>query len=355
MRIGDVLFDSPFLLAPLAGVSDSPFRRLAREQGASGVVTEMVSADGLVRGQQATLEYLRFEPEERPIGVQLFGADPAIMADAARALCDLPPAGRPDWIDINMGCPVRKVVNRKAGAALLTDLALLSEIVRRMAEASTLPVTAKVRLGWDGSSSNVVEVARALEGAGARAVAIHARTRAEKFGGEAHWELIGEAKRAVGIPVIGNGDVRGPEDAVRMLETTGCDGVMLGRAAFGDPWVFRRVRAFWERGERLPLPTAGERLEAGMRHLRLLVECVGPEVATREMRKHVAWYVKGLPHSARVREQVNRTRSAGELVALLHGYLEELVRHGPEAFAEGAAPAASAAGRALPEVPHAAG
>ena len=254
-----------------------------------------------------------------------------------------------------MGCPVRKVVNRKAGAALLTDLPLLSEIVRRMAEASTLPVTAKIRLGWDGSSSNVVEVARALEGAGARAVAIHARTRAEKFGGEAHWELIGEAKRAVGIPVIGNGDVRGPEDAVRMLETTGCDGVMLGRAAFGDPWVFRRVRAFWERGERLPLPTAGERLEAGMRHLRLLVECVGPEVATREMRKHVAWYVKGLPHSARVREQVNRTRTAGELVALLRGYLEELVRHGPEAFAEGAAPAASAAGRALPEVPHAAG
>ena len=363
MRIGGILFDSPFLLAPLAGVSDSPFRRLAREQGASGVVTEMVSADGLVRGQRPTLDYLRFEPEERPIGVQLFGADPGVMADAARALCALPPHERPDWIDLNLGCPVRKVVNRRAGAALRTDLPLLSEIVRRMTQASTLPVTAKTRLGWDGSSSNVVEVARALEGAGAQAVVIHARTRAEKFGGEAHWDSIGEAKRAVGIPVIGNGDVRGPEDAVRMLETTGCDGVMLGRAAFGDPWIFRRVRAFWERGERLPQPTAAERLGAGLRHLRLLVEWSGPAAATREMRKHVAWYVKGLPHSARVREQVNQTRTVDELAALLRAYLEELDCGGPGARAErvapaepaGSAPSAAPAGEpARPGSPHAA-
>lgn len=334
MRIGDLLFDSPFLLAPLAGVSDSPFRRLAREQGAAGVVTEMVSADGLVRGQPGTIEYLRFEPQERPIGVQLFGADPAVMAEAVRALCALPPAERPDWIDFNAGCPVRKVVNRKAGAALLTDLPLLSRIVRCMVQASTLPITAKTRLGWDGGSSNVVEVARALEDAGAQAVAIHARTRAEKFGGEAHWDLIGEAKRAVGIPVIGNGDVRTPEDAVRMLETTGCDGVMIGRAAFGDPWIFRRVRAFWEHGERLPLPTAAERLGTGLRHLRLLVEWAGPEVATRELRKHVGWYVKGLPHSARVREQVNHARNVDELAALLRAYLEELDPHAPETFME---------------------
>ncbi len=287
--------------------------------------------------------------------MQLFGADPGVMAAAARALCALPTAERPDWIDVNMGCPVRKVVNRRAGAALLTDLPLLSEIVRRMAEASTLPITAKIRLGWDGTSSNVVEVARALEEAGAQAVAIHARTRAQKFGGEPQWELIGEVKRSVGIPVIGNGDVRVPEDAVRMLETTGCDGVMLGRAAFGDPWIFRRVRAFWERGERLPLPTAAERLEAGMRHLRLLVEWAGPDAATREMRKHVAWYVKGLPHSARVREQANHTRAADELTTLLRGYLEELEGCGPETCAERAAPAAPADGPARPEVPHAAG
>ena len=192
-RIGDVQIESPFVLAPLAGVSDSPFRRLAREQGAAAVYTEMVSSDGLVRGQQATFDYCRFEAIERPIGIQLFGSDPAVMADAARVLNDLPEEQRPDLIDINMGCPVRKVVNRCAGAALLTNVPLIGDIVRAMSDASRLPVTAKIRLGWDGSSQNVVEVCRALEDAGAKAVAIHARTRAEKFEGSAHWELIGRA------------------------------------------------------------------------------------------------------------------------------------------------------------------
>ncbi len=328
MRIGPVQSDSPFLLAPLAGVSDSPFRRLAREQGASIVYTEMVSADGLVRGNQATLDYCAFDPVERPIGVQLFGANPDVMADAARRLCDLPAERRPDLIDINMGCPVRKVVNRSAGAALLNNVPLLQEIVRKMAAVSTVPVTAKVRLGWDGGSQNVVEVSKALEDAGAGAVAIHARTRAEKFEGAAHWEMIGAAKRAVSIPVIGNGDVRTRQDAVRMLAVTGCDAVMIGRAAFGDPWVFRRLRAFHARGETLPPPTASERLEAGIRHLRLVVAEFGENVASREMRKHVAWYIKGLPHSARVREAVNHAPTTDALSGLLHGYLEELERDG---------------------------
>ena len=335
MNIGPVHIESPFLLAPLAGVSDSPFRQLAREQGAAAVYTEMVSADGLVRGSRATLDYCRFEPHERPIGVQLFGSDPGTMAEATQALCELPEAERPDLVDINMGCPVRKVVNRCAGAALLQNVPLIESIVARMAAVSRLPVTAKIRLGWDGNSRNVVEVAKALEGAGAAAVAIHARTRAEKFEGEAHWEMIGEARRAVGIPVIGNGDVRGPEDAVRMLELTGCDAVMMGRAAFGDPWVFRRVRAFHERGEILPLPTAEERLDAGMRHLDMMCAAVGPDAAAREMRKHVAWYVKGLPHSARVREQVNRTRAVDEMKALLAQYLDELAREGLAGFNAG--------------------
>ena len=221
--IGGVVMDSPFVLAPLAGVSDSPFRRLAREQGASAVYTEMVSSDGLVRGSQNTLEYCTFEPDERPIGIQLFGSDPRIMADAARVLSDFPEERRPDLIDINMGCPVRKVVNRCAGAALLQDVTLIAAIVERMASATRLPVTAKVRLGWDGHSRNVVDVCRTLESAGASAVAIHARTRAEKFEGHAHWEMIGEARQAVGIPVIGNGDVRTPEDATRLLRGSGCD------------------------------------------------------------------------------------------------------------------------------------
>jgi tRNA-dihydrouridine synthase B len=331
-RIGSVRMDSPFVLAPLAGVSDSPFRRLAREQGASAVYTEMVSSEGLVRGSQATLEYCAFDPSERPIGIQLFGSDPATMADAARVLSELPSEQRPDLIDINMGCPVRKVVNRCAGAALLQDVPRIAAIVERMASASGIPVTAKIRLGWDGDSRNVVEVCRTLERAGASAVAIHARTRAEKFAGEAHWDMIGEAKRAVGIPVIGNGDVRTAEDAVRMLRLTGCDGVMLGRAAFGDPWVFRRIRALVERGETLPAPTAQERLEAGVRHLAMLEESIGPEHAAREMRKHVAWYIKGLPNSARVREQVNHTRTAQEMTALLRDYLGELAARGLEAF-----------------------
>jgi len=327
-RIGGVEMDSPFVLAPLAGVSDSPFRRLAREQGASAVYTEMVSSDGLVRGSQATFEYCAFDPSERPIGIQLFGSDPATMADAARVLSELPPERRPDLLDINMGCPVRKVVNRCAGAALLQDVPRIAAIVEAMSAATPLPVTAKIRLGWDGNSRNVVEVCRTLEDAGARAVAIHARTRAEKFEGLAHWDMIGEAKAAVGIPVIGNGDVRTAEDAVRMLRQTGCDGVMLGRAAFGDPWVFRRIRALLEDGVELPPPTAAERLEAGVRHLAMMVESVGPDAAAREMRKHVAWYIKGLPHSARVREQVNRTRSAAELADLLRAYLGELDRAG---------------------------
>ncbi len=332
-QIGNVTMDSPFVLAPLAGVSDSPFRRLAREQGASAVYTEMVSSEGLVRGSQATFDYCEFEPSERPIGIQLFGSDPDTMAAAARVLSELPPERRPDMIDINMGCPVRKVVNRCAGAALLQDVPRIVAIVAAMARATELPVTAKVRLGWDGESRNVVDVCRALEGAGARAVAIHARTRAEKFEGAAHWDMIGEAKAAVGIPVIGNGDVRHAADALRMIQMTGCDGVMLGRAAFGDPWVFRRIRALAERGETLPGPTAQERLEAGVRHLAMLVEAAGEQVAAREMRKHVAWYIRGLPNSARVREQVNHTRSAHEMTELLRAYLGDLAERGLEAFA----------------------
>jgi tRNA-dihydrouridine synthase B len=356
MPIGSIPIETPFMLAPLAGVSDSPFRQLAREQGAGIVYTEMVSADGLVRGSQPTFDLCAFEPHERPIGIQLFGSDPGIMAEATRVLCDLPDAKRPDLIDINMGCPVRKVVNRKAGAALLNEPPRIHDIVSRMSGVSRVPVTAKIRLGWDGRSQNVVEVCKVLEGAGAGAVAIHARTRAEKFEGLAHWDMIAEAKRAVGIPVIGNGDVRTAADAMRMLDSTGCDAVMLGRAAFGDPWIFRRVRAFHERGEVLPPPTPTERLQAGIRHLDMMIAFAGPVAASREMRKHVAWYVKGLPNSHRVREQVNCTRSVEEMAELLRGYLDELERTGDgPTDPDGAAPARPVAAGPAEEGPEGTG
>jgi len=255
-------------------------------------------------------------------------------------------------VDVNMGCPVRKVVNRCAGAALLTNVPLIRDIIGRMREASSLPVTAKIRLGWDGSSCNVVEVARTLEDAGAQAVAIHARTRAEKFEGNAHWDMIREAREAVAIPVIGNGDVRTFEDGARMLESTGCDAVMVGRAAFGDPWVFERIRAWHERRLALPGPSAADRLGMGLRHLDLMTASVGAESAAREMRKHVAWYVRGLPGSARVREQVNRTHSVAEMADLLRSYLELLERAGIEAFGD---PAAEAPPPAVASEAHAAG
>lgn len=343
-KIGNVEFDSPFMLAPLAGVSDSPFRQLAKEQGASVVYTEMVSADGLVRGSKPTFELCTFERHERPIGIQLFGSDPGIMAEATGILNDLPEEQRPDIVDINMGCPVRKVVNRKAGAALLQEPARIHEIVSRMSAVSRLPVTAKIRLGWDGNSQNVVDVSKTLEDAGAAAVAIHARTRSQKFEGKPHWEMIGEAKRAVGIPVIGNGDVRTTRDAARMIDITGCDAVMMGRAAYGDPWVFKRMRAFQESGTELPMPTAAERLEAGLRHLEMMVRYVGDYVAAREMRKHVAWYVKGLPRSHQVRECVNKARSVEEMEALLRDYLEELERREPDAGGAADVPVAERGG-----------
>jgi nifR3 family TIM-barrel protein len=323
MRIGPVQLASPFLLAPLAGAGDSPFRRLAREQGAAGVVSEMVSADGLVRDQPPTWALCRFAPEERPIGVQLFGSEPAVLADAARRLCDLPAPERPDWIDLNAGCPVRKVVNRRAGAALLTDLPRLAAVVRAMTAASTLPVTVKTRLGWDDATADVGAVARAVEDAGAAALTVHARTRSGGFGGAPRWEGIAAARRSVRIPVVGNGDVRGPEDAARLLETTGCDGVMVGRAALGDPWVFARLLAWWARGERLAPPSAAARIGMALRHLRL-AEAAHAGAATREMRRHVAWYLRGLPHAARVRGEVNGTRTAAEMERLLLAYLAEL-------------------------------
>jgi nifR3 family TIM-barrel protein len=265
------------------------------------VVTEMVSSDGLVRGGARTRDYLDFDPAERPIGIQLFGSEPRIMAEAARKI---EKDARPDFIDMNFGCPVRKVVGRRAGSALLREPARLAAIARQVASAVDIPVTAKIRSGWEVGVENAVEIARILEDSGIAAVAVHARTRGEAFGGHAHWDIIRDVKAAVGIPVIGNGDVRSPIDAWNLLRLTGCDAVMVGRAALGSPWIFRGISHFLRHGVAAPPPTATDRLSMLMRHYRMLASSRGPGRALREMRKHFAWYTKGIPGSAKLRGRV---------------------------------------------------
>ena len=327
LRIAHIPVEAPVFLAPLAGVSDAPFRLLCREQGAAWVCSELVSADGIVRGSQKTLEYLYFFPEERPVGVQLFGSDPGIMAEAARYVSGLPPELRPDFLDINIGCPVHKVVTREAGAALLCNLPLLEELVTAVVRASSLPVTAKTRCGWDNTSRNGVEVAQLLEQCGVAMIAIHARTRAEKFEGSADWGVIAEAKRRVSVPLVGNGDATSAREARRMLEETGCDAVMIGRAAFGNPWIFREARALFD-GREVPVATPRERLDALLRQFRLALGFAPERTASKEIRKHVAWYVKGLPNAAPFKERGNRVESAADLEALVADYRVELARRG---------------------------
>jgi tRNA-dihydrouridine synthase B len=322
------------MLAPLAGVSDAPFRLLCREQGAASVCTELVSADGLVRGNRKTLRYLHFYPAERPMGVQLFGSDPGVMAEAARIVCDLPADVRPDFLDLNIGCPVHKVVTREAGAALLCNLPLLEEVVRAVVGASTLPVTAKTRCGWDNSHQNGVLVTQLFEGAGVALVAMHARTRSQGFEGKANWDMIRDAQAAVSIPVVGNGDVVSASEAVRLLIETGAAGVMIGRAAFGNPWIFRETRALLDHGRTRAPATPGERMEGCLRQLGLLAEVVGEPVAVREMRKHVAWYLKGLPRAAAVKESANRATTAAEIEDLLRSYSRRLEGGEPESARE---------------------
>jgi tRNA-dihydrouridine synthase B len=324
LKIAHLDVESPVFLAPLAGVSDAPFRLLCREQGAAWVCSELVSADGLIRGSQKTLDYLYFFPEERPVGVQLFGSDPAVMAEAARYVSARPPELRPDFIDINIGCPVHKVVTREAGAALLCNLPLLGDMVRSVVEASALPVTAKTRCGWDNDHKNGVEVAQLLEQSGVAMIAMHARTRAQKFEGKADWSVIAEAKRRVSVPLVGNGDVISPAEARRMLEETGCDAVMIGRASFGNPWIFAATRALLE-GRPAPAPPAPrEKLGTLVRQFRLATTITTERHAAHEIRKHVAWYAKGLPNAARLKERGQKVETVADLETVIEDYLAEL-------------------------------
>ena len=309
LKIGNVGLSSPFLLAPLAGITDGPFRRLCSEAGAGLVYSEMVSAKGLWYKDKNTGGLLEILPGEGPVAYQLFGHEPEIMAFAARELDK-----RDNVIfDINMGCPVPKIVKNGEGSAQMKNPDLAHDVVAAAVKNTSKPVTVKIRAGWDADSINAVEVAHAVSAAGASAIAVHGRTREQYYSGKADWSVIAAVKRAVDIPVIGNGDVTDGASALRMMEETGCDFVMVARGALGNPWIFRELNAAW-RGEPLPPPpTKEDKKQMMLRHFNDVLDLKGEYVAVREMRKHVGWYLKGVPGAAAFRGKINQINSAVEL------------------------------------------
>lgn len=313
LKIGNVGLSGPFLLAPLAGITDGPFRRLCSEAGAGLVYSEMVSAKGLWYKDKNTGGLLEILPGEGPVAYQLFGHEPEIMAFAARELDK-----RDNVIfDINMGCPVPKIVKNGEGSALMKNPDLAHDVVAAAVKNTSKPVTVKIRAGWDADSINAVEVAHAVSAAGASAIAVHGRTREQYYSGKADWSVIAAVKRAVDIPVIGNGDVTDGASALRMVEETGCDFVMVARGALGNPWIFRELNAAW-RGEPLPPPpTKEDKKQMMLRHFNDVLDLKGEYVAVREMRKHVGWYLKGVTGAAAFRGKINQKNSADELRAAI--------------------------------------
>lgn len=313
LRIGTVTLENNIILAPMAGVTDLPFRLLCREQGCGLLCMEMVSAKAIMYGNKNTKALLEIDAKEKPVSLQLFGSDAEIMSRIAAQIEELPF----DILDINMGCPVPKVVNNGEGSALMKRPDLVKKIVSSVAGAVKKPVTVKIRKGFDESCLNAVEIAKIIEDCGAAAVAVHGRTRQQYYSGEADWDMIRQVKEALSIPVIGNGDITSPQKAAKMLEETGCDGVMVGRAARGNPWLFAQIKHFLETGEELPKPTRSEIKEMILRHAELLLQCKGEYTGMREMRKHVAWYTAGLPHSAKMRQACNEIEDMEGLKELL--------------------------------------
>ena len=313
LKIGDVVLKNNLILAPMAGVTDLPFRLLCREQGAGLLCMEMVSAKAISYGNKNTESLLAIDRREPPVSLQLFGSDPDIISEMAKRIEERPFS----ILDINMGLPVAKVAGNGEGSALMKDPAQVEQIVSKTVKAIQKPVTVKIRKGFDEGHVNAVEIARIAEASGAAAIAVHGRTREQYYQGKADWDIIRQVKEAVRIPVIGNGDVVSPESAERMLKETGCDGVMIGRGAQGNPWIFRQILDRMETGQEPAPPSLSEVKEMILRHARMLVEYKGTYTGIREMRKHTAWYTAGFPHSAKLRARVNEVKSLDELEDLI--------------------------------------